>query len=231
MALKLFQQEALDLIRKIWEEDIVEGKFSYKQQITGGERYSNGYYIESGPGGLEKKWREFIFSDVKSVLLLSKLDLISFKEDISLYRISLWGTTFEVTEKTKTIGFDDLETILLSYSSVTKDPILGEFEGVRLKESGEITHNKIVKMYKDKDSKQYLLLKALLSQKDKDKYMTIEMILEYLGLPTGVDHELVLPVKTYENLNQDFRINNVPIRIRKSKKAGGYMLEKETPLK
>lgn len=148
-----------------------------------------------------------------------------------MYRISLWGTSFEVTEKTKTIAYDDLETIISSFSSVTRDPILGEFEGVRLKESGEITHNKIVKMHKDKDSKQYLLLKALLSQKDKGKYMTTEMILECLGLPTGVDHELLLPVKTYENLNQDFRSNNVPIRIRKNKKAGGYMLEKETPLK
>lgn len=82
MALKLFQQEALDIVRKIWEEDLVEGRFFYKEGFLGRERVSDGYYIEKEPKGSEKKWRKLVFSDVKSVLLLAELDLISFKEDI-----------------------------------------------------------------------------------------------------------------------------------------------------
>jgi hypothetical protein len=72
------------------------------------------------------------------------------------------------------------------------------------------------------NSNQYLLLKALVGNNDKDIIMTIEDLKKNLVL--SVDKASFLyKEKTYENLNQNLRDIKVPIRVRKH--GEGYKLE------
>lgn len=132
---------------------------------------------------------------------------------------------FRVTDKCKKATYEELEEIIINHSRIEQDPIIGEFNDVQLKKSGVITHRKSKIGKISPVSHQYNLFRALLSQKDKTRFMTTKRILEFLGKPTEGDPTLYLPTDTVKNLRGTFSRYNIPIRLRK--KDDCFMLEEK----
>lgn len=172
--------------------------------------------VEEAIGGLDYDYREKLVDYIKFRNLQEKYP----KEIIND------SYTFRVTEKCRKCAYEVLGEIIADYSEIEKDPIIGSFEDVQLKKSGNITYKKLKVGNVKPSSGPYDLLRALLSARDKSKAMTTTMILQYLNKPVDEStRSLLLPVDDYQNLNKKLKKYKIPFKI--SKDGDGYMFKAE----
>ena len=217
MELKTHQKEALGIIKKIWKNDIEIGKLYYSPSLDEDKKKTLGNIY---PGEFVSSYAYLHF---KTVDLLEKTELIVFKNNPFTVESLKDGCSFEVTDKCKKTSYEDLERLVIGFSEISEDVIIGEFNGVELKTSGKILYKKLSRVEIKQNSYQYLLFKALLLSDDQEYVMPIPEIIKKLSLSKDESQFLYVD-NTARNFNKILKKNKLPIKIRKS--GEGYILLK-----